>query len=342
MNNFQKCMDQLIKIRTPIIIKGSYSLYLNGLINREPKDIDIIINNKFNEIENLETFNEIMSRFDGEVVVNSHLLKSFHEDRYVPIEWVTKNNVSTKYIKPYKNNLSILNPEIAAYQKIFQIYFLYKTTKKEDLLKSDKANYVISDINLIFSNEYVISDLKKNLSEITNDEFRNSFYSAIAGYGTLTAYAFYDDEFIAWLKNNGFSIDFIKFIEYCSKAEINRPEIEVAKIMVDNRRSILRDIFMSNEIESSTIRHNVFNFISIERLSIAVKNTIKLINNLSNKRRIKNIFNLFEGDFNIGDSTIENIELSEIKFEEYFDIIISAVTKNDKDKNTDLIKTIYK
>jgi len=96
------------------VISGSSSLYLNGLLDRKPKDLDLNMNEEnFNKLKNLKRKNDFLDEVKGYSDIEEKKDVSFFEDIF------GDNFPSLTEVKKRKNPFPLLS------DKFFKYYYSY-------------------------------------------------------------------------------------------------------------------------------------------------------------------------------------------------------------------------
>ena len=153
-----------------LILQGSTSLFLHGVIKRIPHDIDILFHNSLSLRKRNELWNIFIKNFQvTKYEINNELVKKCFvliNEESLKIESILGKNISDYFIDKSFSLIKTTNINYFFASKIIQLSNSFNIQYKSIVDRNNKINNILSDINeLIEKYEISIDELIKSLIE---------------------------------------------------------------------------------------------------------------------------------------------------------------------------------
>ncbi|MFV8471902.1 hypothetical protein [Mycoplasma sp. 1458C] len=166
---------ELSKYKEKIIISGSYALYLQEALPRQPRDLDILIRTCSSERNDLIYRNEIWNNIEKQIsnkslIINNDFFISYSIDRSqkIDIECMKFKSIP-EYMLIKINGNYVINKKYMLAFKICQLFTSLIINKKKDY--SQKISNCLKDL------EFLLSD--NDISKISQKEIEKYWMDAI-------------------------------------------------------------------------------------------------------------------------------------------------------------------
>ncbi|WP_240536367.1 hypothetical protein V2P41_01280 [Mesomycoplasma hyopneumoniae] len=289
--------ENLIKV-----IQGSFALNFYGLINRKPKDLDLLIfskNNKSIQFLNKTLKNNLEKVVNLTTKINTNFFKKFQsKDPDLEIEVILAKFLNSKCYKKIGKNFYFVKFEYAVLAKIVQIsVVLSNRFLSSNNLNLQKIMETLQDTKTILKNKLVFNKvkhfIKKNLINIIINNFTFDFFTRNRVELIWFSENFYKYDLINAIEGGNFLSKKIKSLYSCSLSKKSRNLFNNLMVMNDyilkNKNKIIEKINFLNGVKNKIATNEIYlqdvnfffnNFQIINKKNIIFKSKISASWNL--------------------------------------------------------------